>query len=196
MEKGEVIDSLVLKGKSYKEIIELTGFGKSAVYTYCWKKYGKLIDRNKSRRNILEITAEQKEILFGTLLGDGNIQKVKNSYQGRTNHSKNQQKYCEYKQQLLQSLTYDVKFTTKTLKGYSKTYEQCYFCLRPNENLKELHVQFYGNGKKDIPNSLELLTPRAMAIWFMDDGTASSKCSISIATCSFSLEGLCRLQLF
>ena len=35
-----------------------------------------------------------------------------------------------------------------------------------------------------------------MAWWFMDDGYASSGCSISIATCSFSLEGILRLKDF
>lgn len=35
-----------------------------------------------------------------------------------------------------------------------------------------------------------------MAWWFMDDGTASGKCSISIATCSFSIEGLLRLKAY
>ena len=41
---------------------------------------------------------------------------------------------------------------------------------------------------------LTLLTPKAMAWWFMDDGTTSGKCSISIATCSFSIDGLLRLK--
>ena len=52
------------------------------------------------------------------------------------------------------------------------------------------------NNKKDVPNDLSLLTPRALAWWFMDDGTSSGKCSISIAACSFSLEGLLRLQKY
>ena len=55
---------------------------------------------------------------------------------------------------------------------------------------------FYSSGKKRIPKNLDLLTPKAMALWFMDDGTASSRCSISIATCSFDIDDLIRLKHF
>lgn len=191
------IERLVIAGYSYREIVEITGFNKNSVYGWCLKKFGKMEDRNKSRRQTIDISQVQKEILFGTLLGDGNITKVKNSYQGRTNHSLSQIEYCTHKRSLLENLTYEIAFTDKKLKQFpDKIYKQCYFCLKPNENLKDLYLDFYINGKKDVPLNLDLLTPQALAIWFMDDGTKSGKCSISIATCSFSLEGLLRLKSY
>ena len=192
----QVVEKLLKEGKSYKEIVEITGYKKNSVYGFCWRNFGKLEDRNRSRRQKIEITQEQKEVIFGTLLGDGNLQKVINSYQGRTNHCLAQFEYCSLKQNLLNNLTYPVNFTEVTLKKYpGKIYKQCYFCFKPNEYLEEFYILFY-NGKKDVPLDLSYLTPRALAFWFMDDGSADGRCTISIATCSFTQEGLQRLQTF
>lgn len=191
----QLIEKLINEGKSYKEITEITGYKRDSVYGYCWKTFGKMQDRNKFRRQSIPISQEQKEILFGMMMGDGHIQKVINSYQGRINHSIKQLEYCIYNKKLIDDLTYDVKFYSTTNKLYpGKIYENCYFCFKPNESLKEIYNLFYYNKKKDVPLDLSLLTPRAMAIWFMDDGSANGRCTISIATCSFSIDGLLRLK--
>lgn len=193
----ELMEQLFQQGKSYKEISKITGYNINSVSGWGLRSHGKLIDRNKSRRQSIPITDEQNEYLFGTLMGDGNLQlfnKNNNSVLGRTNHSIKQYTYCLYKQKVLSPLTYPVKLRTITLNG--KEYNQCYFCFKPNTDLLNMYYLFYKNGKKDIPEDLSLLTPKAMAWWFMDDGTSSGKCSISIATCSFSLDGLLRLKKF
>lgn len=195
----ELINRLLKENKSYKEIVEITGYNKNSVYVWCWKHCGKLEDKQKSRRQSIQLTEDQKEFLFGTLMGDGNLQlfnKNKTSVIGRTNHSIKQIQYCIYKQKLFDNLTYPVKETTKYLKTTNKEYKQCYFCFKPNTALLPIYNLFYTNGKKDVPKDLSLLTPKALALWFMDDGTASGNCSINIATCSFSLEGLLRLKKF
>ena len=53
---------------------------------------------------------------------------------------------------------------------------------------------FYYSGKKRIPDNLSLLTPLAIAIWFMDDGT--KQFSYKIATDSFEKVDIQRLQEF
>lgn len=190
----QLITDLVKQGKTYKEVVEITGYKRNSVYGLCRKLFGKLDDRNATRRQSISLTQEQKEYVFGTLLGDGNLQKFGKSITGRTNHSIKQESYCKYKQSKLSNLTYEVKYTNKTLKESSKIYKQCYFCFKPNTELIPIYNMFYQNGKRDVPTDLTLLTPKAMAWWFMDDGTAAGRCSISIATCSFSLEGLLRLK--
>lgn len=193
----ELITNLVKEGYFYKDIVEITGYKKDSVYGFCWKHFGKLKDRQACRRQSIPLTQEEKEFIFGTLMGDGNLTKCgNNSIYGRTNHSIKQETYCKYKQNKLKNLTYSVSYSESSIKKLNKKYPQCYFCFKPNTELIPLYEMFYNKGKKDVPEDLSLLTPRAMAWWFMDDGTSSSKCSISIATCSFSLEGLLRLQKF
>lgn len=193
----ELIETLVREGKSYKEIVELTGYNRNSVYGWCVRKFGKLQDKQKSRRLCIFLTQEQKEFLFGSLMGDGNLSKCGlKSVFGRENHSIKQESYCKYKQQLFSNLTYPVAYREVKLKETNKVYKQCYYCFKPNTELIPFYNMFYKKGKKVIPDDLSLLTPRALAIWFMDDGTASSKCSISIATCCFELNDLIRLQKF
>lgn len=65
-------------------------------------------------------------------------------------------------------------------------------------NLTWFYDMFYKNGKKHIPenNALEIyLTPLALAVWIMDDGSVSSA-GLKIATNAFSLEDLSRTQRF
>ena len=112
----EKINELVKSGYSYKEISELLDYNSNSVCGYCWKHFGKLEDRNKSRRQSIELTNNQKEFLFGTLLGDGNLQKTNSSFMGRTNHSIKQYDYCKFKQDIFQNISYPVKTTTKKLK--------------------------------------------------------------------------------
>lgn len=190
------IINLVESGKSYKEVVETTGYKRNSVYGLCRKIFGKMEDRNIHRRQSIPITQEQKEFIFGTLMGDGNLQKLGKSIMGRTNHSITQENYCKHKQAKLKNLTYGTKYRTLHLNSNNKNYKQCYFCFKPNTELIPFYKMFYKDNKKDVPENLTLLTPKAMAWWFMDDGTASSRCSISIATCSFSLEGLLRLQQY
>jgi len=144
----------------------------------------------------IEITQEQKEILFGTLLGDGNLRYNDSgkSVFGRMNHSASQEEYIKYKQSNLANLTSNVK--SYKAKAGLKYYDSLYFTFKSNIQLNSLYHVFYDvNGKKHIPDDLSLLTPRAMAFWFMDDGTASNP-TIKIATCCFSMSDLLRLQTF
>lgn len=144
----------------------------------------------------IEITEEQKEILFGTLLGDGNLRYNDSgkSVFGRMNHSILQEEYIKYKQNKLKNLTSEVKFYKA--KAGSKYYDSLYFTFKSNTQLNSLYHAFYDeSGKKHIPDDLSLLTPIAMAFWFMDDGSASNP-SIRIATCSFSVQDLERLKCF
>lgn len=192
------LEELYLKNISYKEIAEITGYNINSVNGYFYRIKGKMKDTRFYRRNSLPISQIQKEILFGTLLGDGNIQKQKiRSYIGKYNHSLEQKIYCDKVRTELLPLVSELKYSdTKNKKYPNKIYKNCYFYLKNNLNLEELYNMFYikENNKKDVPFDLSLLTPRAMAYWFMDDGTANGNCSISIATCSFSLEGLLRLK--
>lgn len=192
-----LLEKLYSKNISYKEIAEITGYNRNSVNGYFHRTKGSMEDSRKFRRNLIEISQEQKEILFGTLMGDGNIQKQKqHSYAGRYNHGISQEIYCEQLRKKLEGLVTNLKYSKRTVKG--KVYESCYFSLKNNYNLKEFYDMFYigENNKRDVPFDLSLLTPRAMAYMFMDDGTATGRCSINIALCSFSLEGLLRLKEF
>lgn len=133
----------------------------------------------------------QKDLLVGTLLGDGNLQ---TETKGRTWRYRALQK-LEHKEYLLHKYDimkpfctsppiYSETFDTRT----QKTYKRLYFNTIVSNELKTPNNKHYGNlfykfdtnylvsltNKmiKDVPDTIELfLTPRAIAYWYMDDGS-------------------------
>lgn len=193
-------DILLNSGKTYSEIAEILNFTTNSIGRFYRKHYGILTDRGKSIRQSINITQQQKEIIFGSLLGDMHIQKHNKNYRGNVVHSYKQENYAKHIYNLLSPLV--GKFRYVKVKASNKIYDENAFVIRPNLQLKEFYDIFYEkfNGKKDVPYNLDLLTPQAIAIWFMDDGFLlkndhNSK-SLGFSTCSFSEEGLIRLHNF
>jgi len=136
----------------------------------------------------------QNEVLFGSLLGDASIYKYKKDKNpnGKIEHCSKQLKYLQFKKELLKDLSGDIKNVKRIDKRFNKERESCHFLIKANSNLFKLYNDFYESGKKKIPDDLSLLTPLAIAIWFMDDGYKEGK-SIGIATQSFTKEDVLRL---
>ena len=195
----EIVTSLLEQEKSYNEIAKELGVTRNSIGRFCRKHYGLLKDRGKSTRQSIQLSTKQKEILFGGLLGDLCIRKHNKNYRGHIVHSIKQLEYAQYLYKELNNLSGIFRFIK--VKANNKLYDECQFTLRPNLNLKFLYEAFYDNfgGKKDIPFDLSLLTPQAIAIWFMDDGflldNGHSK-TLGFSTCSFSLDGLLRIQKY
>jgi hypothetical protein len=193
----ETVIALRNEDKSYEEIASIIGVTRNSVGRFCRKHFGLLEDRGKSTRQSIQLTIKQIEILFGGLLGDACLCKHTKNYRGQIIHSTKQLEYAQYLHKELNNIS--GKFRYIRVKANNKIYDECQFTLRPNLLFEPLYNSFYEdfNGKKDVPYNLENLTPQAIAIWFMDDGflldNGHSK-TLGFSTCSFSLEGLLRLQ--
>ena len=112
---------------------------------------------------LLPITLRQREILIGSLLGNGHLAKTTRGYAFRVNHGLMQKEYVDWKYQELSSLTNGVPSTYKSA-YYFRTVSHHYF--------DEMRDLFYRKDRKIIPRNIDrLLTPLAIAVWFMDDGT-------------------------
>lgn len=203
--KIEDVRPLLEQGYSYQQIGEKLGYKTVSIGFFCRRHFGKLEDNRQFARKDIPYTQEQKEILFGTLMGDAGIYKRKRkdrnckTYFGRVNHCEQQLDYANYIRSFFDSsLVSDIRHYYKIAKNTDLVQGNRWhnsFDFKDNYALKELYDMFYINdGKKDVPEDLSLLTPRAMAFWFMDDGSCCSKHSIIIATMSFSISGLLRLQ--
>ena len=170
------------------------GFNETSLCRCYTKNYGRKQDRAASYRQGISLTDEQKEIIFGSLLGDMTLQKHTKTYRGSEVHSIKQKEYVIYKRELLNNLCGCLRCFTVRVKN--KEYQEIGFSIRPNINLETLYNAFYKNGKKDIPETLSLLTPRAIAFWFMDDGfkVSGNGKMLGFSTCSFTLNGLLKLQ--
>ena len=144
------------------------------------------------RQRNVSLNQIQQEVLLGTLLGDGILEKNGKNVRLRVDHGIKQQAYVQWKYGLLYNLaTGKVKYYFQNLdKRTNKKYGHCKFDTFSNSALNNFYSIFYANGKKEVPkNIIDLFkSPLSLAVWFMDDGYKRSDCNaFRISTDSFSL---------
>lgn len=152
------------------------------------------------------LTDSQKNLLVGTLLGDGNLQTLNagRSWRYRAVHKSAHQSYIEYKYEVLKNFCespprFSSFLDSKTKKVYSRFSFQ---------TLSTDEFRYYGNlfykkdnnnlFKKFVPSNIEnLLTPEAFAYWYMDDGALKwrgKSNAVRLCTDSFSTSEITLLK--
>ena len=133
------------------------------------------------------ITARQRAILVGGILGDAYLeQKSKNgSSSFRFKQSKEKGGYVDWMYKELKTLC-----RTQPRQGWN---EQISFSTLCHPDIHDLRTAFYIHGRKSIPENIGsvLNDPLSLAVWFMDDGSIDYRLhdhyAFRIATYSFSL---------
>ena len=143
---------------------------------------------------------KELEVIVGTLLGDGRLEersKGIKSYTARlrVHHNEKQKEYVWWKYRMLKN--YVLQRPREIIWVNSKRNLRevsWYFHTRSLSEFRLLHECFYGNGSKIVPEKInQLLTPRSMAVWAMDDGTFTGF-GFNFNTHSFSIENQNRLR--
>ncbi len=137
-----------------------------------------LFARN-ARRNPL--TGLQRDLVIGSLLGDGYLMPTTAGYCFRVSHGTQQQDYVDWKFRLISDL---VRMAPRAC---GRSY---YFRTVTHPEFSGLREAFYApRARKGIPLSLldQELTAFGLAIWFMDDGAADRN-QLRLNTQSFSQE--------
>lgn len=138
----------------------------------------------------VEPTYLQKQLLIGTLLGDGHIT-ASNAY--AASHSIKQKDYLYHKLEILTTLCnkkVQENSVTVTHQGQPKTNTTLHCTSGTNRYIAELKTIFYKNNRKLFPgefllNNLEI---EGLAYWYMDDGNFHKKSSRIFTNCFFCLE--------
>jgi len=130
----------------------------------------------------LKLTQIQREIIVGTLLGDGHLETSDKgkTYRLKIEHSTKQKEYVEWLYSQFKSwINGGIKIWERISKfpnGSTKISQKCGFTTFSLGFLRFYGQQFYSNGIKVIPKLLEkLLTSTSIAIWFLDDGSFKSQ---------------------
>ncbi len=147
-----------------------------------------------------ELTQVQKEIIIGSMLGDGNLSIsginarliIKRSYKDK--------KYLlwqleQFKDFITDNALYNSSYLDKRTNKYYKLFT---FITRCSSAFTPYYNEWYSSTKKSIPRNLEL-TRLIMLIWFLDDGCIvkiNNTLKIKFATHNFSkndVDFLCKL---
>lgn len=201
------------KGASLEEIGRKYNIPREHI-TYLREFYGIKRKGSKYQKRLakeIPLSQEAKDIIIGSLLGDGHI--CHGGYFSEK-HSEKQIKYLEWKGNILKSII--------APKGYN-----FYYCIDKRSNnqlysfsirtiahsfLYEMRNKFYiqenGIWRKIIPDNIEeMLNERVLAVWFMDDGHTSwgyrngikkymrSRPYCKISTQSFSKSDVEKIQI-
>jgi ubiquinol-cytochrome c reductase cytochrome b subunit len=131
------------------------------------------------------LTAPQDSILIGTLLGDGAM-RCKTNALLEVNHSIRQRGYVDWKYRMLS----DLVATPPSQRGGAGGRVAYRFVTRSLPVLTPYYRAFYPFGRKVVPDVR--LTPLALAVWLMDDGSRS-RTSIYLNTQQFSTDDQIKL---
>lgn len=137
----------------------------------------------ESYKKGLRLTKAQKEIIVGTLLGDGHLETSNHgrTYRLKIEHSIKQKEYTDW---IFNQFKLWTNKKPRTWKRYSQLpngsmlVSQKYgFSTYSHGAFRFFGQQFYPkNGRKIIPKIIEsLLAPLSIAIWYLDDGSFKSE---------------------
>lgn len=140
------------------------------------------------------------QILVGSLLGDGHLEKRGIGIRAKFEQTSRNVEYLMWFYNIFATLGYCTTIVPKLFKRIKKdntVYFGFKFRTYSFSSFIWLYDAFYINGVKHLPIALlsELLTPLALAIWYMDNGSVLGS-GYKIATHCFlksELEALCKL---
>ncbi|MCB0916935.1 MAG: recombinase RecA [Actinobacteria bacterium] len=132
-----------------------------------WRPAGELIAGDRVLTNETQRLSEhQMQLILGSLMGDGSLAPNRRGRHGvrfRLGHGVRQRSYLDYKADLLSNI------------GASRreTENAAFLDFMPLPELHELREAVYmpGEGKFFSDEYLKMLSPFALAVWYMDDGS-------------------------
>nr|WBU10762.1 putative LAGLIDADG homing endonuclease [Malassezia cuniculi] len=148
---------------------------------------------NDSRKRIGPHNKEIISIIYGSLLGDGHAEYRKQSNGTRISFSQesNHYKYLIWLHNIVSSHGYcntTVPKIQSRIGDKGKIRYIIRFHTYTYSSFNEIHNKWYVNNKKTVPKDIkEFLTPIALAIWTINDGSRSGN-SIKWSTNNFSYE--------
>lgn len=146
----------------------------------------------------IKLTKEQKEVVFGKMLGDGHLetQNKGHTYRLKIEHSIKQKEYVDWQFNLFRNIV--LSMPQEKIKKINEIHYVNYgFSTLSIGSFRFFASQFYKDNKKKIPKLIHRwLTPLTMAVWFMDDGSIKSdrNKSLILNTQSFSKKDVEKLK--
>ncbi len=117
------------------------------------------------------LTKRQRQILVGTLLGDGHLEQNGKYCRLRVDHYSKQKDYIFWMAKEFELFSLKPRITSERDKRSGKTYIGWHFSTKSLPIFSEFRRLFYKNKKKIIPLKIsEMMYDLSLAIWYMDDG--------------------------
>ncbi|MFH1959250.1 MAG: LAGLIDADG endonuclease [Patescibacteria group bacterium] len=133
----------------------------------------------------------QQQVLIGTLLGDGHLERSGKFVRLKIDHSEKQSEYVWWKYQIFKNFVPSPpRYIQVFDQRYDKVYQHCRFATKSLQILENFYNLFYLRQKKVLPKKITQLlsTPQSLAVWYMDDGARRTDCNaLRLHTNSFTM---------
>lgn len=124
------------------------------------------------------VGSQQQNIISGTLLGDGLLERNGRFVRLVVDHSIHQEAYVRWKAEAVALLHPSVSFKSRFDPRTKRTYYHCILRTRTSPQLERYVSLFYKGKQKHVPEILpEIINPQMLAVWIMDDGYKRSDCN-------------------
>lgn len=146
-----------------------------------------------SRFSHVELSPDEEAVLIGTVLGDGALAMHGHHARLFVKHKAAHRALVEFKWKTFS------RFTSMRLHEFDqqlgrKRYPCVQFVTRTHPVFTTWRRRFYVDRRKIVPtNVVDLLSPLAAAVWFMDDGSADHT-GVTLQTHCFTMDEVQRLQ--
>lgn len=150
------------------------------------KKLG--IERTHAKREFemrkkVQLTRVQKELVWGTMLGDGHVAKHGQLARLMVSHCKKQYELSKWLCEQLRPISLDLRTKIDSRTGF----EYFEFNTITHIEFNVIREKFYKDSVKIVPDDLPLwLTPRSLGLWIMDDGSLNKGVNLRLQTDSFT----------
>ena len=127
----------------------------------------------KAHKNRFKLNQEQENVLIGTLLGDGSLNKRGRFHRLHVKQSSKQLSLVQYRHKIFSNIT-TMEIRSFSQKVNDRYYEFCEFVTLTHSEFSRYHKLFYPEKGKVISKTLvsQITSPICLANWFMDDGYA------------------------
>jgi hypothetical protein len=140
---------------------------------------------------------QTKQVIFGSVLGDGSIGKNKSKFYYQEAHSVKQKEYILWKSNILKK-NFKISVSQPYKTNKNKDYKAIRMISGVAEIFTKLHSTFYKEGRKVLKRKvLNQLKPLGLAVWYCDDGSYSYRNRhAKIATMCFSYKEHIEIQKY
>ena len=163
-------DNFVNKGLNHSEMAKIAGCSKRVIEKWCQEKHH--ID-TYVRMAEKTLNKQQCDLIIGSLLGDGHIDKREKYPLFIVSHAENQKDYLYYKYEIMKDLCeMNPKYYPESIKVIHGAECHCQPYYRFNTRTYNAFIPFREMSKINLLNQLN---EYSFSIWMLDDGNCEEK---------------------
>lgn len=188
IDKLTLEDLYIHKRKTSYEIAEMFSVNRATVCRWL-EKYEIDINPKKRKYELIKkvpFTQEQKDLIVGTVLGDGCVAEhggKNKSYRLLVSHCEKQKDFLMWKKSILANFVNTIR-RYEDKRGNSIMYS---FATITHDEFRFYRNLFYNGNKKVIKEDLiHHIKPLSLATWFLDDGSINKNVNMRFSTDCFT----------